>query len=211
MRCGLRNTALREAACGLWTVSERTEWLQDITARLSWRAVRRVCPTFHRVALSLTGLTPDIRSMPASVAPGRPAARPFGVVALIAILLAVSGCGDSTEPQYAHDDAASIRLFEGSIDVTRHVPLNSGVTHRIAIRYYNEHGDRITANVEHFDATITFTPSDLATATEVTGSPSVFDIVSTRTGDTAGTMNVEVHHHHTGQQATFGPFDVLVH
>ena len=131
--------------------------------------------------------------------------------AVAVVLIALPGCSDGNEPDLPHDEAASVRLFEGSIDVTLHVPLNSGATHRIAIRYHDDRGRRITENVEHFDPVITFSPADLATATEVPGSPSVFDIVSTKPGDTAGTMSVSVHHHHTGQEATFGPFDVLVH
>lgn len=97
------------------------------------------------------------------------------------------------------------------MDITSHVPLNSGASHRIEVRYFDDHGDRITTGVEHYEATITFTPLDLATATEVAGSPSVFDIVSTKPGGTEGTVSVNVHHHHTGNVTDHGPFVVLVH
>jgi len=128
---------------------------------------------------------------------------------VLGALLGVSGCGDSgpREP----GEATSIRLYESSIDITLHVPLNKDATHRIEIRYFDDRGDRITSGLDQYEPTITFSPSDLAMVTPVPGSPTFFDLVSTKPNDTPGTMSVSVLHHRTGDVTTHGPFDVLVH
>lgn len=128
-------------------------------------------------------------------------------------MLTAVGCGGDDPPtSHEHDDVFRVGVAFGvdEIAVGGHVPINAGQNNRTTFNLYNEHNDRMTV-VDHYQLTVTFNPTTLATATPVTGTTNVFDITSSAAAETNGTMSVSVYHPHTQTTKNFGPFDVLIH
>lgn len=135
-------------------------------------------------------------------------------------MIAVSGaallaaCGSEQLVQFTATEPpepASARLFLGSAEVTQHVPLNAGQTHRLEVRLYAANGVRVTGYDDHFELAIELTPASLATATAVAGAPLFKDLTAAATPGDAGSLRVASFHAHTMTGRTFGPFDVLIH
>jgi hypothetical protein len=125
-------------------------------------------------------------------------------------MLVAAGCSKDEPAGHTHDDAAEYRMVADGLEVTGHLPLNSGVTSRVEFQLLDDHGDVITVT-DHFQLTLTWDPTDLATVVPVTGTTTSFDITTTKAAETAGFMTLSVYHPHTQETKTFSPLHVLVH
>jgi hypothetical protein len=126
--------------------------------------------------------------------------------------LASIACSDGPVTGHEHADVFRVAVAIGPDEIAPgfHLPINGGHNNPIHFNLYDEHGRRMTT-VDHFQLTVSFTPSDLAAATPVAGSTTRFNITSSAPPETAGTMTVSVYHPHTLSTKSFGPYDVLVH
>ena len=134
------------------------------------------------------------------------------VAALSAALLVA--CGSEQVVQFTATEPpepASVRLFFTAGEVTQHVPLNNGQTHRIEVRLFAANGTRITGYDDHFDLTVDFTPTSLAVAVPVAGRPLLKDLTASASPEESGTIHISFYHAHTMTTRTFGPFEALVH
>lgn len=128
-------------------------------------------------------------------------------------MLAVSVSCSSDEPVgHDHDDVFRVAIAVGPDEIAAagHLPINSGQQNRVSFNLYNDHGGRIQT-VDHFQLSIAFAPTTVATATPVAGTTTFFDITSSAAPDTEGTMHVTIYHPHTEVTKTFGPYDILIH
>lgn len=130
--------------------------------------------------------------------------------ALLALAAVTAGCSnDETDPDPGHAAPESARLFVNGQDVTNDLTLTAGQPTTVEIRFYDAN-DQAVAGIEdeHF-ATLTFTPSTLATTTDVSGHR--FQKVVTPQG-TAGTGTSMVGYGHAADadEDSFGPFSVTV-
>ena len=129
----------------------------------------------------------------------------------IALFVAIACSGDDPVA-HVHDDVFRVALAIGpdEIAATGHLPITAGSANRVGLNLYSEHGARITV-VDHFQITVAFTPTTVASATQVPGTTTFFDITSSQPPDTEGTMIVTIYHPHTEVTKSFGPYDILIH
>ncbi len=125
----------------------------------------------------------------------------------LALLVAVAGC--STEPAAEDHTPASARLFSGSTELTPTVTLAPGVTTRIEIHFYHDTGEEITGIEDVHFASLTFSPSTLATVTAVSGHHFQFDVTPQGSAGT-GTVTVGFGHDELADELSLGPFSVTV-
>ena len=127
----------------------------------------------------------------------------------IAILL-LGSCAKDEPTGHDHEDAAGLVIFADGIEATGHIPLTSGGTNRIVFKLLDADNHVIT-DTDHFQLTLTWNPTDLATATPVAGTTTEFDVSTTKPFDTAGELALSVYHPHSLETRTFGPIHILVH
>ena len=153
--------------------------------------------------LYVAAMRPDVRSA---------RTRRSGITA--AALFLTLSCGDPqavVQETAAHQDPAIVKIFEGSIETTSHLALNTGDTLRFEVRLYAASGARLVGFDDHFRLTGTMTPAALGSAARVAGSPLELDLGSTAPPLTLGALHITVEHLDAGTTRTFGPFEVLVH
>ena len=126
------------------------------------------------------------------------------------VLPLMLGCsGESTQAVDAN--VGSIRILMNGVDVTAHVPLNSGFTQRFVVALHSADGRRITGLDEQFAISFAFDPPSLAEAAAVDGRPLEKDVISNAAPETAGSLHVTVARPELSTTRTFGPFEVLIH
>ena len=96
------------------------------------------------------------------------------LVATTAFAFTLAACSSSEAPPENHSEPVSAKLFDAGTGVEMPLPyaFPSGGTRRVAVHYYSATGADISAELisEHY-ASITFTPSNFGTATNVAGAP----------------------------------------
>ena len=132
--------------------------------------------------------------------------------ALILVLALAAGCSNDDPVGHEHDDVFRVAVAIGPDEIAAagHLPISAGQQNRVSFNLYNDHGGRIQI-VDHFQLSVSFTPTTLASAAPVAGTTTSFDITSSAASDTEGTMHVTIYHPHTEVTKTFGPYDVLIH
>jgi hypothetical protein len=129
------------------------------------------------------------------------------VVALV--LLLSLGCSNDRPTGHARPPAGYSLRGDG-IEVTGHLPLNSGATHRLVFSILDD-AKRVVTDTANLQLSLIFEPADLATATPVAGTTTSFDVMTTKPADTDGFMTLSVYDTETQATRTFAPFPVLVH
>ena len=105
---------------------------------------------------------------------------------------------------------AGYSLRGDGLEVTGHLPLNSGVPNRLVFSILDD-AKQVITDTEHLQLTLLWEPSDLATSVVVAGTTTSFDVSTTKPADTDGFMTLSVYDTETQTTRTFAPFPVLVH
>ena len=127
----------------------------------------------------------------------------------LALVAGLSACGgDETSPEEGHTPA-SAAVFVGGTDVTDALVIPSGEAVRVEVKFYDQHGEEIIGiDATHF-ASLTFTPSALATVADVDGEHFQKDVTGGAEAGT-GTYSVGYGHDEAADELTFGPYDASV-
>ena len=131
----------------------------------------------------------------------------------IAVLAACGGAAPmvSTGPVPPHG-VASVRLFDSQLgDVTPHIILISGSTHRIEVRLYTPAGSQVTSVPGGVELGFAFTPAPFATSAAVAGQPLVRDVTPTAAAGEFGQLTITLLFLADSTTTSFGPFQALVH
>jgi hypothetical protein len=132
--------------------------------------------------------------------------------ALLIGLLAIAACNDGTEtpPEESHTPASAALVVDGTpIGSGDPIFLVAGSTVPVEVKFYHDDGDEITGiEGDHF-AKLTFTPSTLATSTDVTNQH-FHKLVRAGSEIGAGAVTVGYGHDAAADQLTFGPFTVTI-
>ena len=127
-------------------------------------------------------------------------------------VFAAVACSKDNPTGHEHADVFRVALVLGidEIAATGHLPITHGEQNRVQLHLYDEHGGLIT-DVDHFQISLAFTPETVASATPVTGTTTFFDITSSQSPDTEGSLMITIYHPHTETTKTFGPYAILIH
>ena len=128
--------------------------------------------------------------------------------AVTAVLIGV-GCSNDRPMGHARPPSGYALRGDG-LEVTGHLPLNTGVNNRLVFSIL-DNNRRVITDTEHLQLTLTWNPADLATSVLVPGTTTSFDVTTTKPPDTDGFMTLTVHDTETQTTRTFDPFPVLVH
>jgi hypothetical protein len=125
---------------------------------------------------------------------------------LLTATLAACG-GDETAPGDDQHTPASASVAPPELTTT---PLVAGLSVRVQIRFFNADDQEITSDIaaDHF-ATLTFTPADFATATDVPGSHFEKDVTFRGTAG-EGSFRIGFGHDEAGDERSFGPYTVTL-
>ena len=129
---------------------------------------------------------------------------------------ALAACGvaapmGSTGPIAPHG-VASVRLFDSQLgDVTPHIILVAGSTHRLEVRLYMPDGSQVTSVPGGVELGFAFTPAPYATSAAVAGQPLVRDVTPTATPGEFGQLTITLLFLADSTTTSFGPFQALVH
>lgn len=124
-------------------------------------------------------------------------------------VLALSSCSND-EPMGHGRPPAQYALLGDGIEVTGHLPLTGGGTNRLVFSILDD-DKRVITNTGNLQLTLSWDPTDLATAVLVPGTTTSFDVSTSKPADTAGFMTLTLYNSDTQVTRTFEPFPVLVH
>jgi len=123
--------------------------------------------------------------------------------------LALAGCNsDETAPETTHTPASAELYFNGT-QVTPDVVLDPGQTVELEVRFFADDGDEITGIEGTHFATLEFTPTSIATVTDVPNQHFHKSVTAQATAGT-GTVTIGYGHDAAADELTFGPYNVSV-
>lgn len=131
------------------------------------------------------------------------------VPVLVTAALLGLGCSNDEPMGHARPPAGYALVGDG-LEVTGHLPLNSGVQNRLVFTILDD-AKRVITDTAHLELTLIWDPTDLATSTHVAGTTTSFDVTTTKPADTDGFMTLSVYDTESQTTRTFAPFPVLVH
>jgi hypothetical protein len=127
------------------------------------------------------------------------------------LLLAVSAGSacNSEEVTGGHGTPVDAQFVVGGAAATPGLTLAAGQTVRVEIELLDADGEHIHDLEDGHFASLSFSPSGLATVAAVTGEPFMFDVTAQATAGT-GTVAVGYGHDVAADEDSFGPFTVTV-
>lgn len=131
--------------------------------------------------------------------------------ALLSGLLVIAACSDNeAPPDEGHSPSSAALVVDGNpVAEGDPVVLVAGSDVPVEVKFYHDDGDEITGIEETHFASLTFTPSTIASAADVQDQH--FHKTVTAGADIGtGTVTVGYGHDEAADELTFGPFTVTV-